>query len=469
MIETVFGTHAYEQLTITVIGAGPAGLLAAYRLKKASLNVRLIEARSRIGGRVLSAPTIRAEFGAWSLSNAGKPELFTTLAQELGLTLDDALAPFKRLWIVNNQFVDINPRFIPNSSDSDPHKLRKLLETIITLSPTAQDALDTFYQDDTFVKSFNEKLLWAFFGSPAKELSAKLYKESIIQMCLGGVSDVYKPGPRYAPLTRVVGGNDQFVKKMAKYLEGNIELNMPLTAINRGSSDKLSLTFEDGTTRETDLLVLALPVFAYKELAIEEGLIPSSQLASIRQVCPGNVTKVLIPALGAQRPPGYICGQDYGAAMSEHERFLTLYWRTPFDLDACKQQVEIIAQTLGWTVPTEFIKVNDEQAIEDYPQDAVCVVDWVNTPYTNGSYCAYSPANEEHMGLEKIEGIMVNSLFKPAGPLYFVGEGAGVSTPAGTLGAAFESADIVAAIIKLRLLGFYSNALQKSTLARQLS
>lgn len=462
MIETVFGTHAYEKLTITIIGAGPAGLLTAYRLKKASLNVQVIEARSRIGGRLLSAPTIRAEFGAWSLSNAGKPDLFRALAQELGLTLDDALAHFKRLSIVNNQFVDINPRFIPNMPSTDLDSMRRLLETIISLSSTVQEALDTFYQGDPFVKSCSERLIWGFHGSTAKELSAKLYKESIIQLCLGGVSDVYKSGPRYAPLTRVAGGNDQFVKKMAQYLEGNIELNMPLVALRKGSSDKLVLTFKDGTKRETDLAVLALPVSAYKDLDIEEGLVPPGQLASMRQVCPGNVTKVLVPALGSQRPPGFICAQDYGAAMSEHERFLTLYWRTPFDLDLCKQQVTIIAQTLGWTIPTEYIVVQDDHPVDDYPQNAVFIVDWVNTPYTNGSFCAYSPANDDYMRLEEIEGVVVNSLFKPAGPLYFVGEGAGVSTPPGTLGAAFESAENVAAIIEQRLLCFYNRKAQQS-------
>ncbi len=39
---------------VCIIGAGFAGLSAAYRLKKAGLNVVVMEARNRVGGRSLS-------------------------------------------------------------------------------------------------------------------------------------------------------------------------------------------------------------------------------------------------------------------------------------------------------------------------------------------------------------------------------------------------------------------------------
>ncbi len=40
--------------TVTIIGAGMAGLSAAYELHKAGWHVTVLEARSRIGGRVYS-------------------------------------------------------------------------------------------------------------------------------------------------------------------------------------------------------------------------------------------------------------------------------------------------------------------------------------------------------------------------------------------------------------------------------
>ncbi len=459
MIEAVLGAHAFEKSEITVIGAGPAGLLTAYRLKKAALNVKVIEARSRSGGRLFSAPSIQAEFGAWSLANGGKPEMFQALAEELGLEIDYWQAPFKRLGIVSNQLSDITYRFI-QSYDNDPRKARSILEAIILVSKSGQEVLDNFYPDEPFLKDFTERLLWGYFGSRAAELSAKLYKESIIQLCLGGMSDVYKQGPQQAPLTRVKGGNDLFTKKLAEFLRNDITLNKPLTAIARSTGNRLRLLFEDGAASETDLLVLALPVSAYKNLTIEEGLVPQDRLESIRSVCPGSITKILIPALGTARPPGYISTNDYGAAMSEHEKFLTLYWRTPFTLDACKAQVASIAQALKWDLPTKYIHVETDDLHKDYPQDAVYIIDWVHAPYINGSFCAFSPANDRFVRAEKIEGIATSTLFKPSGSIYFVGEAAGTSTPPGSLAAAFESAEHMASLIKQRLLFLYSNSHQ---------
>lgn len=460
LIETVFGAYALEKLTITVVGAGPAGLLAAYRLKQASLNVKVVEARPRVGGRLFSAPSIQAEFGAWSLANGGCPELFQSLARELGLEIDNWFAPFKRLLIVNNQFSDITYRFL-QTYDNDPDKARRLLESIITLSDTVQEVLDSFYQGEPALKSFSEDLFWGYFGSPASELSAKLYRESLIQLCLGGVSDVYKQGPKVAPLTRVKGGNDLFTKKLAEYLADDIELNKPLEAVRRGSNERLILQFKDGSTQETDVVICAIPVGAYNHLTIDEGLIPSDQLASIRKVSPGTIKKVLIPALGKNRPPGFISVSDYGAAMSEHERFLTLYWRAPLTLERCKEHVEEIAKTLGWDLPSRYIHITDDSAKHDeYPHDAVYMIDWTQLPYTYGSFCAYSKSNDGFVGHEKIDSVMINKLFKPSGRIYFVGEAAGVMTPPGTLAAAFESAENVAALIKQRLSTLYSGAAQ---------
>jgi monoamine oxidase len=46
-----------SQVDIVVIGAGAAGLSAAWHLKKAGLTIRVIEARDRVGGRVHSVPS----------------------------------------------------------------------------------------------------------------------------------------------------------------------------------------------------------------------------------------------------------------------------------------------------------------------------------------------------------------------------------------------------------------------------
>ena len=72
-----------------VIGAGIAGLAAAERLGRAGLKVQVIEARGRIGGRILSLPSLvpehAIELGAEFVH--GTPRQFTKYLQEHGLKL----------------------------------------------------------------------------------------------------------------------------------------------------------------------------------------------------------------------------------------------------------------------------------------------------------------------------------------------------------------------------------------------
>jgi monoamine oxidase len=77
---------------VLIVGAGIAGLTAAYRLGQAGVPVRLIEAQKRIGGRMFSLRDFFpdgqvAELGG-ELIDTGH-ETIRTLAAELGIGLDD--------------------------------------------------------------------------------------------------------------------------------------------------------------------------------------------------------------------------------------------------------------------------------------------------------------------------------------------------------------------------------------------
>lgn len=78
-------------LRIVVVGAGMSGLVAAYELSRAGHDVTVLEARERVGGRVL---TLRSPFAAGHSAEAGAaripPEHDLTLgyARHFGLQLD---------------------------------------------------------------------------------------------------------------------------------------------------------------------------------------------------------------------------------------------------------------------------------------------------------------------------------------------------------------------------------------------
>ena len=84
--------HATDRpLRVVVVGAGMAGLVAAYELSRGGHEVTVLEARDRVGGRVL---TLRSPFGAGHSAEAGAaripPEHDLTLgyARHFGLETD---------------------------------------------------------------------------------------------------------------------------------------------------------------------------------------------------------------------------------------------------------------------------------------------------------------------------------------------------------------------------------------------
>ena len=84
-------TPADQPLRVVVVGAGMSGLVAGYELSRAGHDVTLLEARERVGGRVL---TVRSPFASGHLAEAGAaripPEHDLTLgyAGHFGLELD---------------------------------------------------------------------------------------------------------------------------------------------------------------------------------------------------------------------------------------------------------------------------------------------------------------------------------------------------------------------------------------------
>lgn len=84
-------TSTDRPLRIVVVGAGLSGLVAAYELSRAGHDVTVLEARERVGGRVL---TLRAAFAPGHSAEAGAaripPEHDLTLgyARHFGLELD---------------------------------------------------------------------------------------------------------------------------------------------------------------------------------------------------------------------------------------------------------------------------------------------------------------------------------------------------------------------------------------------
>lgn len=98
---SIFAENKKE--SVTVIGAGLAGLTCAYRLHKAGLDVDLYEARTRVGGRVFTVNVEghSAELGGQNITDGGEAQNLRRLIAELGLEETES-----RINLANSYFYD---------------------------------------------------------------------------------------------------------------------------------------------------------------------------------------------------------------------------------------------------------------------------------------------------------------------------------------------------------------------------
>jgi monoamine oxidase len=93
-----------QEFDFVVIGAGIAGLGAARRLVQANSSVALLEARTRVGGRIYTIPAVDGglpvEMGAEFIH--GRPPELIELVKEAGLTQYEVMGEFRCFSKVNN-------------------------------------------------------------------------------------------------------------------------------------------------------------------------------------------------------------------------------------------------------------------------------------------------------------------------------------------------------------------------------
>lgn len=123
-----------------IIGAGFAGLVAAFKLKNAGWNVTILEARSRFGGRVFSHriaenPNLVCELGAEWVGE--HHERIMTLCKDFGLQLQEHR--FADSLMQNGR---VSPPKTWGFSEASKNKLEKLLKSLDNYSQAKLNLLD---------------------------------------------------------------------------------------------------------------------------------------------------------------------------------------------------------------------------------------------------------------------------------------------------------------------------------------
>ena len=445
---------------IIVIGAGLAGLTAAYRLQQKNYDVEVYEAHSRVGGRVLSALIKNlddeysvAELGGQNITDGGEAKSFHALAQELNLEIHDTHIDFKSLYYDGKNFVDdaILLKKLNFKKDTLDSKLAVLEKTCSSM----QEVLDQILHEQPILKSIFSCMLNGYEGSPPNLLSTYHNITTLRYMLLGGLSEAHEKTSTENQLhmQSLKKGNATLPLKLAEKLAERIYLNKILKKVSYTTDNKLLLQFQDKTQTTCDKLLLAIPAPIYDDINFADTIGPT-QLSSIKQVQYGKNAKILIPIKYHQLKHESIITDNMVAFFNSDKKLLNLYFNNDdgtyyFKNTLFAAGLPILKQ--GY----ENISLNESDpaiaAEEQFKKYEVPVAkSWVSDPYIKGSYSNYSVILKDK--LQKTvpyKNIIVKEIFAPVNDqIFFMGEHATIISEIGTMEAALESGERIAALFE---------------------
>ncbi len=292
--------RAQNRSSVLVIGAGLSGLAAALLLEEAGANVRVIEGRRRIGGRIQS---VRALPGAPESGGAGLTPGYARLmdaARRHGVELID-LRPVlgyygQREMFLDGQHVPLadwpdHPRNpFPKSAREVPPwaflrdvmaRANPLKSVDAWLAPE-NSALDISFYDWLRQQGVSDDSIRVAYdiepahGNTAYDVSALMLL--FVSSFATAQSKMAKPGQ--SPILTARGGNQSIPEAMARALKNEVELGRNVVAIH-DAGDQVEVRCADGKTYRADHVICSVPCAVLRRIDILPPL-PAQQERAVQ-------------------------------------------------------------------------------------------------------------------------------------------------------------------------------------------
>ena len=262
--------------TVIVVGAGISGLAAAKKLKENGFNVIVLEAQSKVGGRLKTNRSLGVAFdegASWIHGTAGNP--ITSLAQQAGMntafTDDESILAYDLGGVLHSD---------SNFSDTED-KFYTVLETLKN-NGSSTKSFETVFNE--LYPTYCNDRLWKFF------LSTYLTFDTGDLNMLSSL--LYNEGEEFGGEERIsVNGYDTIPSYLAIGL--NVQLNQKVTKIDY-SNTKI-LVSHNGTVTEADYVLVTVPLGVLKANKIDfVPSLPNTKQNAIQKVGVNCVNKFLL-------------------------------------------------------------------------------------------------------------------------------------------------------------------------------
>ena len=274
---------------VLIVGAGIAGLTAAYRLKQAGVPVKVIEARENVGGRIktlsrVGGTNLKAELGGEFIDSNHK--CLRHLATELGFKLIDLAETNKGLvediyFFQGHQISiqeiirDFAPVAKQIQADLNRIKLCKLYAIKLD-SLSITDYLKDTQATDTIQKLI-EVAYTIEYGLDAQELSSL----NLLYL-IGTKTNEFKLFGDSDERFYLEGGNDQIPHKLGALLADYIETQTVLESISSRENGCYQVSFRSGNSafeKSYERVILAIPFSMLRQIPLNIDLPPVKRLA----------------------------------------------------------------------------------------------------------------------------------------------------------------------------------------------
>lgn len=421
---------------IAIVGAGVAGLNAAYKLQKAGLTAKVFEGANRTGGRMFTATDLLADGLTTELGgefiDSGHAEMLA-LMDEFGLERIDVQGAGTEKLVPETYFVNgrhytmaqAARAFVPLAkkiaADYDSMGEVVNFETEGGGSAFDRQSIDEYLTAIGCTGWMREMLEAAYVTEYGLELGEQSALNFLFLIGTGDLTDTSactvlgESDERY----KVRGGNQRVVDELAKRVQPQVQTLHRLEAI-RSKGQGFTLTFQTGgrsVDEDADVVIMTIPFSMLREVKIDVDL-PAVKKKAIAELAYGANAKVMVGFKSRPWEKRGFAGNVYS------DEAFQLAWANSYLQSGPSGGLTLysggkLAHAAG-EGPAETVAARLLAGIEKvYPgtlaerNGKVSRFHWPTYPWTKGAYAVYKPG--QWTTIAGAEGL-------PVGNLFFAGE-----------------------------------------------